>query len=295
VKPVMALRATVIIEEGQPGSEMYLVMKGEVEVKHAGTTLGFLSEGSFFGESPVLADDQEPGSLIRSRTIVAVTDCDMCYLTRDSVQGLMLEYPELEKRIKSLAHFGRSNSQSKIWARVSALARMRLKLKKTAERARRNSINPSAANIAIKKIEKQIKEEDDQLQKMASGFREEDSRQQKVLASQTMTPKNKDTRQIIVNLEHKMDAKFEMLATRISKSMSGAGALPTVPEGALRPLQTSMSPATSSIDEVLTRGLAKIEESMQQKLDSVRQELGAQISALQNEMTINSALHAEGP
>ena len=81
----------------------------------------------------------------------------------------------------------------------------------------------------------------------------------------------------------------------LQKSMSGAGALPTVPEGALRPLQTSMSPATSSIDEVLTRGLAKIEESMQQKLDSVRQELGAQISALQNEMTINSALHAEGP
>ena len=165
-----------------------LVMKGEVEVKHAGTTLGFLSEGSFFGESPVLADDQEPGSLIRSRTIVAVTDCDMCYLTRDSVQGLMLEYPELEKRIKSLAHFGRSNSQSKIWARVSALARMRLKLKKTAERARRNSINPSAANIAIKKIEKQIKEEDDQLQKMASGFREEDSRQQKVLVRHKFPP-----------------------------------------------------------------------------------------------------------
>ena len=49
-KPVLALKSQVIIEEGQPGTEMYLLMHGEVEVTRCGECFGFLSEGVDFVE-----------------------------------------------------------------------------------------------------------------------------------------------------------------------------------------------------------------------------------------------------
>lgn len=112
VVPMLALKQGVIIQEGQPGTEMYLLMSGEVEVSKKETptstksqVLGFLSEGSFFGEIPVLSES-EPGSEIRTRTVKAVTESELCYLRRDDVKELMKVYPELQARIMSFAHVG---------------------------------------------------------------------------------------------------------------------------------------------------------------------------------------------
>lgn len=106
VLPMMAIKGQVVIEEGSPGTEMYLLMKGEVEVSKGGAILGFLSEGSFFGEIPVLSVSrptergrgEEPGSEIRTRTVKAVTDCQLCFLTRERTRELQSCYPELEAR-----------------------------------------------------------------------------------------------------------------------------------------------------------------------------------------------------
>ena len=46
VKPILALKMQLIIKEGTPGTEMYLLMHGEVEVSRQGECLGFLSEGA---------------------------------------------------------------------------------------------------------------------------------------------------------------------------------------------------------------------------------------------------------
>jgi CRP-like cAMP-binding protein/Ca2+-binding EF-hand superfamily protein len=112
VVPMLALKSSIIIQEGQPGTEMYLLMSGEVEVskKESPTSnksqvLGFLSEGSFFGEIPVLSES-EPGSEIRTRTVKAVTESELCYLKRDDVKGLMKLYPALQIRINHLAQLG---------------------------------------------------------------------------------------------------------------------------------------------------------------------------------------------
>ena len=120
VVPMLALKSSVIIQEGQPGTEMYLLMSGEVEVSKRVTptssqsqVLGFLSEGSFFGEIPVLAD-AEPGAEIRTRTVRAVTESELCYLRRDSVKELMKLYPALQIRINHLAQIGtRSRKRSR--------------------------------------------------------------------------------------------------------------------------------------------------------------------------------------
>ena len=159
VTPMLATRQQIVIQEGTPGVEMYFVMKGEVEVTKSGGRLGFLSEGSFFGETPLIAlsypevqvqcfnpacvehrnshpDAQEvplhvrethdcrdhpdhpehnmgpraghevPGSEIRTRTVRAVTDCELCYLKRDQMRELQKSNVELEKRIRRFARAG---------------------------------------------------------------------------------------------------------------------------------------------------------------------------------------------
>ena len=90
------------MSEGMPGREMFMLLSGEVEVsKGRGNEkrrLGFLSEGSFFGENPVLADGE--GTEIRSRTVTAVTECKLCYLFKEDLAGLMQEYPAFAFRVQ---------------------------------------------------------------------------------------------------------------------------------------------------------------------------------------------------
>lgn len=76
--------------------------------------LGYLSSGAFFGEAPIMSmldglhkylDTLDPKYLnatkdtVRSRTITAVTACELCYLTRDSIMKVAIQYPELRARL----------------------------------------------------------------------------------------------------------------------------------------------------------------------------------------------------
>ena len=44
----------VVYQEGRFGTEMYIIVSGEVEVSRDGERLGFLSQGAFFGETPFI-------------------------------------------------------------------------------------------------------------------------------------------------------------------------------------------------------------------------------------------------
>ena len=110
------------MREGEAGAEMYMLMSGEVEVlvgagtKHQ-SRLGFLSSGSFFGEIPLLSE--ELGAEIRTRTVRAVTECELCFLTRDEVADLRKRYPELDMRFRRFSRFGAGSP----FASASARAR----------------------------------------------------------------------------------------------------------------------------------------------------------------------------
>merc|ERR1712195_103975 len=97
------IKNQTVIQEGEPGQEMYMLISGECEVSEQRgketMRLGFLCEGAFFGETPVLAAAEEPGIQIRMRTVRAVTDIELIYLTRDSVQHVCTQYPELRARM----------------------------------------------------------------------------------------------------------------------------------------------------------------------------------------------------
>merc|ERR1712091_678965 len=89
-----------------------MLMKGELEVYQGSppTRLGFLAEGSFFGESAIL---DSSGSDIRTRTVVAVSDCELCFITRDDIQMIGSMYPELEARLRRFKTIGKRRLNTK--------------------------------------------------------------------------------------------------------------------------------------------------------------------------------------
>ena len=88
-----------------------MVMSGELEVtvrderthprsdSQRQKRLGFLSEGAFFGEAPVMAPRHDTAMLLRTRTVTAVANSELCYLTRDAMAEVCADYPELKARI----------------------------------------------------------------------------------------------------------------------------------------------------------------------------------------------------
>eukprot|EP01043_Picozoa_sp_COSAG02_P112242 COSAG02_NODE_48426_length_334_cov_0.429787_1_plen_110_part_11 len=90
-------------------------MRGELEVlkgNQEGMTsrLGFLSEGSFFGDTAILI---ETGSECRTRTVVAVTDSELIFITRNEVFELAESFPELEARLRRFMTVGKQRLNRK--------------------------------------------------------------------------------------------------------------------------------------------------------------------------------------
>lgn len=124
VKPMLAMRDQKIINQGESGKEMYMVMSGEVEVSENQVRLGFLSEGAFFGEAPILGFG-EAGSEMRRRTVKAVTETELCYITRDSIADVCGDYPELQARLERFANAAKPMNAKRL--KKAGLTRMDLR------------------------------------------------------------------------------------------------------------------------------------------------------------------------
>jgi CRP-like cAMP-binding protein len=93
---------TVLFEEGQPGDYMYVVQKGEVEIRRqVGDTervLAIMPAGEFFGEMAIL--NGRP----RSATAVVRVDARLVVIEGKTFEAMMRARPEIALRIiKSLA------------------------------------------------------------------------------------------------------------------------------------------------------------------------------------------------
>jgi len=93
---------TVLFEEGQPGDYMYVVTRGEVEIRRkVGETervLAVLPAGEFFGEMAIL--NARP----RSATAVVRTDSRLLVIEGSTFEAMLRARPEIALRIiKALA------------------------------------------------------------------------------------------------------------------------------------------------------------------------------------------------
>jgi|EP01047_Picozoa_sp_COSAG01_P025597 CRP/FNR family cyclic AMP-dependent transcriptional regulator len=124
-EPMLAVRHQVIFSEGTTGKEMYLLLEGELEISVAGERLGFLSDGAFFGEVPIL--DMSTAAEIRTRTVTAMTECHLCFFEKYRMQAVKQQYPELALRLKRCARVRKNQT----------INRKGIKFKATMEEAKR--------------------------------------------------------------------------------------------------------------------------------------------------------------
>jgi len=83
----------VIIKEGEPGDEMFIIVKEKVaiskESNEVKTNLALLAEGDIFGEMALV--DSRP----RSAMAKAAGDVSVRVLDRDSFRSLMVDNPQI--------------------------------------------------------------------------------------------------------------------------------------------------------------------------------------------------------
>lgn len=83
----------VIVRQGEPSDDLYVVLEGELSVEKDGAVVGALGPSKTFGELGVL--DGEP----RAATVQSSGPCKLLRIPRSELEGLLEESPELAKGI----------------------------------------------------------------------------------------------------------------------------------------------------------------------------------------------------
>jgi len=78
-----------IVKQGEPGIALYIILRGEAEVRQGNRTLGRLGPGQFFGEMTLL--DEQP----RSADVLAVQPTECAVLSRWEFWGFAKSEPDV--------------------------------------------------------------------------------------------------------------------------------------------------------------------------------------------------------
>ncbi|NOK61320.1 MAG: cyclic nucleotide-binding domain-containing protein [Chloroflexi bacterium AL-W] len=99
-------RNEMIIQQGQPGSALYLIESGQVIVERDGQTVAHLQEGDFFGEMALL-DKRSHSASIRT-----LTPIDILALPGESLNRLLEEQPQLAEQLRTVAEQRHATNKS---------------------------------------------------------------------------------------------------------------------------------------------------------------------------------------
>ena len=83
----------VLVEEGKPGHEFFLILDGTANVLRNGRKIATLGRGQYFGELSLL--DRGP----RSATVKAATDLDVLVLGQREFGGELDSVPALSRKL----------------------------------------------------------------------------------------------------------------------------------------------------------------------------------------------------
>lgn len=86
----------VLIREGEPGDEMFILLEGEVDVTAKEHPIDRLEQGSIFGEMAMI--DDRP----RSATVTTATGCCVLAVDRGRFRELVQSHPAIATRVMSI-------------------------------------------------------------------------------------------------------------------------------------------------------------------------------------------------
>lgn len=109
MKPVKSLKGDFVYREREICREFFIIEDGTIEISRYEVLLARLSNGAAFGEEAL-----RPGKNRRSRTALAITDCDLVIVTQDDVLSLFAEYPELAERLEDVQSKRRKKEQQRL-------------------------------------------------------------------------------------------------------------------------------------------------------------------------------------
>ncbi len=103
---------TTIVQEGEPGDQLYLIKSGEVRVTRGRPgeehVLAYLGPGDYFGERALIRDQP------RAASVVALADTDCYSLSRPNFEGLLLLAPQLKEQLaRAIERYHRSEELEK--------------------------------------------------------------------------------------------------------------------------------------------------------------------------------------
>lgn len=86
----------VIVTEGEEGSFMYVVMRGEVTISLRNKVLARALPGEIVGEMALINSD------IRSATVTAHSDCQLARIDQSSFESLLRHVPEFTLHVMNV-------------------------------------------------------------------------------------------------------------------------------------------------------------------------------------------------
>jgi len=96
--PKMASEGQVILKKGDLGREMYVLVRGQVEILGSnGETIQTLKDGDFFGEMGLLL------STPRTATVRARTACDLFVLEQGDFRRILSDHPQFASAVLTVA------------------------------------------------------------------------------------------------------------------------------------------------------------------------------------------------
>jgi len=99
LRPQTAAAGSIIIKKGDPGTEMFLLCRGEAEVLDgAGKIVAMAHEGDCFGELALLLSET------RTATVRAKTQCDLFVLDQADFRRILHEHHQFAQAIREMAH-----------------------------------------------------------------------------------------------------------------------------------------------------------------------------------------------
>jgi CRP/FNR family cyclic AMP-dependent transcriptional regulator len=83
----------VLIHEGRPGREFFVLVEGQVEVSRGGKPIDTMQGGDFFGEVALVSDHP------RNATVTATTPVDLLVITDRSFRTLLADSPDIQRKV----------------------------------------------------------------------------------------------------------------------------------------------------------------------------------------------------